>query len=175
MFKILRGLLGGLARVLMRSARMTIMLPVEIGESLFTAVWRQLFPPPVEAGESTASVLREVATMIAGQSGAAQAQAAAERPGPKPASAATVRRRMERALSYTSAIMTGDRLPSLDHVGAELAHELRKLRHPADAEPMHREIMAALGMDADGWVRPRREVVLPEPDPDDGGLTPCPT
>ena len=98
MFKFLRGLLGGVARGLAWTARLAVMLPVEIGESMWTAMWRTLFPPPAEQEESTADVLRQVAGMIAGREERADANAVAERPVPKAASEATVRRSMERGV-----------------------------------------------------------------------------
>lgn len=166
MFNFLRQLFGTVARGLWWGARQALGLACDLVEAPFVAWWRHVCPPPAEREESTADVLREVAGLITGQAEGAERRAETERPVPKPASAALVKRRMERAMAYTAALMAGDRLPSLDHVGAELAYELGRLRTPDDAEPMHRELMQALGMDADGWVRPRREMLAPGPDHD---------
>ena len=169
MFSFLKSLLSGVARGLGWAARMALGIVGDTVEGLFTGFWRQLFPPPVQEEESTADVLKQVAGMIAGQQQGAEHQAETERPAPRQRHVpqAVMQRRLERALAYTQAVMTGDRLPSLDNVGVELARELGRLRTPADAEPMHREIMSALGMDATGWERPRREVLAPGPNHDE--------
>ena len=169
MFSFIRSLLAGVARGLGWAARMGLGLVGDTVEGLFTGLWRYWFPPEPEREESTAEVLRQVAGLITGKAASADSQAETERPAPKARHVpeAVMRRRMERALAYTQAVMTGDRLPSLAHVGPELAYELGRLRTPADAEPMHRELMGALGMDAENWSRPRREVQAPGPDRDD--------
>ena len=168
MFRFLRGLMSAVARGLWWMAHQAIALPIDLAGGLFTGLWRAMFPPPAAEAETGAEIAERVVEAIVGTKSAAARAAEDERPVPQPASAATVRRRMERALAYTAAVMSGDTLPSLDHVGADLAHELRRLRTPADAEPMHRELMRGLGMDADGWVRPRREILAPGPEHDHG-------
>ena len=163
MLRFLARLLGSVGRGLWWMTGQAVRLPFDIVNALGTAVSRQLFPPAPEQEESTAEVLREVATMIQGQSGAADARAVSERPAPRPASEAIIRRSMEGALAYTGAMLRGDTLPSLAHVQPAVCHELRRIHSRASAEVLHRELMGALGLDADGWVRPgrEREVVAP--------------
>ncbi|RYB03564.1 hypothetical protein [Lichenibacterium ramalinae] len=170
MFRFLKALFSGVARGLGWALQHSLGLFGDLIQSPLVAWWRHICPPPVQEEESTADVLRQVAGMIAGQQQGAEHQAETERPAPRPARhvpQAVMQRRLERALAYTQAVMTGDRLPSLDNVGVDLARELGKLRTPADAEPMHREIMQALGMSAAGWERPRREVLAPGPNHDE--------
>ena len=164
MFGFLRGLLGSIARGLMWTARQAVLLPVDLAEGLFTGLWRHICPPQPEAEESTADVLRQVAGMIAGREDKADVRASHEMPTPKPLSEARVRRSMETALRYTTALMHGERLPSLANVPAEMLHQLQRLTK-ADAESMHREIKGALGVEGPGWWDgPGHEVLAPGPE-----------
>ena len=165
MFGFLRGFFEGVARGLSWVARQALGLACDVIQAPFVALWRYWNPPQPETEESTADVLRQVAGMIQGQSGAADKQAVAERPAPRQASEATIRKSMERALAYTDALIRGETLPSLAHVQPALCHALRRLTRN-DAEAMHRELMGALGMDAENWVRPgrEREVMAPGPE-----------
>ena len=161
MFRFFMSLLRGVARGLGWAARQALGLVGDTVEGLFTGLWRQLFPPPVEEQESTAEVLRQVAGLITEQGAQVEGQAQREMPVPRPMSEARMRRVMTDALRYTTARLHGERLPSLAHVPAEMAHELHTLS-PADTEVMHRQLIVDLGLTGPGWWDgPTREVHVP--------------
>ncbi len=176
MFTLLRGLLGSVARGLMWTARLAVMIPAEIGESMFTAIWRQLFPPPAPEAESAAEVLREVAGMIAGREANAAERAEREtRPTARAVEPEALRKSRELALRYTTAVVQGTERPSLKGVGMAMYHRLKALETPAQAAPLHRDLIKALGLDdKEGWWTGRPRVLL-APGLDHDGLTPCPT
>ncbi len=150
MFSFLKSLLNSVARGLGWAARISLGLACDVVEAPFVALWRQLFPAPVEAEESTADVLKQVASLIVDRTGVADAKAQREMPVAKPMSQARMRRVQEDALRYLTARLHGERLPSLSHVPAAMAHELYTLK-PRDVDVMHRQLIGDLGITGSGW------------------------
>ena len=177
MFGFWARLLGGVARGMWWMTWQVARIPLDVVEAVGVAVWRRFVEPPVAEAESTADIVERAVGALADRKAAIEEQVEAEAPKPfiNPASPAAVRRNMQRALAYTTAVLAGETPPSLAHVSPEMCHELRKLRTKAQVLPFHRDLQEALGQigDREFWFPDApRFIHAPAHDPEEPGPTP---